>query len=418
MSIFSIFSRSRDKPENSMSLEEYLWMTNQTASGKSVTPTSALQLTAVYACVRILSESIAQLPLHLYRYEENGSKVKAVDEKLYYLMHDEPNREITSYTFIESMMMNLCLTGNAYAQIRRNGRGEVYDLWILRPDRMEVSRDSAGNLRYQYSMQADESPDGKDKFIQLSPESVLHIPGLGYDGLKGYSPLTIARNSIGSAMACDEYASRFWSNSATPSGVLEHPGKLSDPTRVRDSWRAAYGGPKNAGKVAVLEEGMKYVPISISPQEAQFLETRKYNIEEIARIYRIPPHMLADLEKSSFSNIEHQGLEFVQYTLTPWLRRWEQYLAKALLPAEQKQTHFFKFNVDGLLRGDYSSRMNGYAVARQNGWMSTNDIRELENMNRIPAEEGGDLYLVNGSMTKLADAGAAYNFTTEGGTNE
>jgi HK97 family phage portal protein len=166
-----------------------------------------------------------------------------------------------------------------------------------------------------------------------------------------------------------------------------------------------YGGSRNAGKVAVLEEGMKYQQIGIPPEEAQFLETRKFQINEIARMYRIPPHMVGDLEKSSFSNIEQQSLEFVKYTLDPWVSRWEQAMVRALLSAEEKKKYFFKFNVDGLLRGDYQSRMNGYAIGRQNGWMSANDIRELENLDRIPAEDGGDLYLINGNMTKLADAG-------------
>ena len=181
--------------------------------------------------------------------------------------------------------------------------------------------------------------------------------------------------------------------------------ELKDPSKVRDSWNEAFGGSSNSHKVAVLEEGLKYTPISISPNEAQFLETRKFQINEIARIFRIPPHMVGDLEKSSFSNIEQQSLEFVKYTLEPWLVRWEQSMARVLIYPSDKSQYFIKFNVDGLLRGDYASRMNGYATARQNGWMSANDIRELENLDRIPVEDGGDLYLINGNMTKLADAG-------------
>ena len=180
---------------------------------------------------------------------------------------------------------------------------------------------------------------------------------------------------------------------------------MKDPERVRESWNTAFDGSANSNKVAVLEEGMKYTPISISPEQAQFLETRKFQIDEIARIFRIPPHMIGDLEKSSFSNIEQQSLEFVKYTLDPWVSRWEQSMRRELLRPEEKKEYFFKFNVDGLLRGDYQSRMNGYATARQNGWMSANDIRELENLDRIPEEEGGDLYLINGNMTKLEDAG-------------
>jgi HK97 family phage portal protein len=207
------------------------------------------------------------------------------------------------------------------------------------------------------------------------------------------------------AIACEEYGAKFFANGAAPGGVLEHPGTIKDPQRVRESWQSTFGGSQNANKIAVLEEGMKYTPIGISPEQAQFLETRKFQINEIARIFRVPPHMVGDLEKSSFSNIEQQSLEFVTYTLAPWLIRWEQALFRVLLNEKEKDELFFKFNVDGLLRGDYASRMSGYAIGRQNGWLSANDIRELENLNRIPEEEGGDLYLINGNMCKMADAG-------------
>lgn len=244
--------------------------------------------------------------------------------------------------------------------------------------------------------------------MRLSPYDVLHIPGLGFDGLVGYSPIAMAKNAIGLAIAAEEYGSKFYANGATPSGILEYPGTVKEPDKVRESWNAGFGGSSNAHKIAVLEEGMKYTPISISPNEAQFLETRKFQINEIARIFRVPPHMVGDLEKSSFSNIEQQSLEFVKYTLEPWLVRWEQAMQRSLIPQDDKSKYFIKFNVDGLLRGDYQSRMQGYATARQNGWMSANDIRELENLDRIPAEDGGDLYLINGNMMPLSMSGAAY----------
>ena len=244
--------------------------------------------------------------------------------------------------------------------------------------------------------------------VRLSPYDVLHIPGLGFDGLVGYSPIAMAKNAIGLAIAAEEYGSKFYANGATPSGILEYPGTVKEPDKVRESWNAGFGGSSNAHKIAVLEEGMKYTPISISPNEAQFLETRKFQINEIARIFRVPPHMVGDLEKSSFSNIEQQSLEFVKYTLEPWLVRWEQAMQRSLIPQDDKSKYFIKFNVDGLLRGDYQSRMQGYATARQNGWMSANDIRELENLDRIPAEDGGDLYLINGNMMPLSMSGAAY----------
>jgi HK97 family phage portal protein len=215
----------------------------------------------------------------------------------------------------------------------------------------------------------------------------------------------MAKNAIGLAIATEEYGSKFFANGATPGAVLEHPGLIKDPEKIRESWNKAFRGSANANKLVVLEEGMKFTPISIAPEQAQFLETRKFQIDEIARIFRVPPHMIGDLEKSSFNNIEQQSLEFVKYTLDPWVCRWEQAMCRALLRPEEKSHYFIKFNVDGLLRGDYKSRMDGYAVGRQNGWLSANDIRELENMDQIPDEEGGNLYLINGNMTKLQDAG-------------
>ena len=223
--------------------------------------------------------------------------------------------------------------------------------------------------------------------------------------LVGYSPIALAKNAIGISLACEDYGSTFFANGASPSGVLEHPGVIKNPERVRDAWQRAYGG-SNSHHTAILEEGMKYTPISIPNNEAQFLETRKFQVEEIARLYRVPLHMIGDLDHATFSNVEHLSLDFVKYSLDPWIVRWEQGMMKDLLSDSEKGKYFIKFNVEGLLRGDYASRMQGYATARQNGWMSTNDIRELEDMNLVPEELGGNLYLVNGSFTKLADAGA------------
>ena len=396
----------------------YSFFLGNSTSGKRVNERTAMQMTAVYSCVRILSEAVAGLPLHFYRYTEDGGKEKAVGHPLYFLLHDEPNPEMTSFVFRETLMTHLLLWGNAYAQIIRNGRGEVMALYPLMPDRMSVERDGNGQLYYEYTLGADDVPTVKGGTVVLPPSEVLHIPGLGFDGLVGYSPIAMAKNAIGMAIACEEYGAEFFANGAQPSGVLEHPGTIKDPARVRESWQSTFGGSHNANKVAVLEEGMKYTPISISPEQAQFLETRKFQIDEIARIFRVPPHMVGDLDKSSFSNIEQQSLEFVKYTLDPWVSRWEQSMARSLLTAEEKKGYFVKFNVDGLLRGDYQSRMNGYAVGRQNGWMSANDIRELENLDRIPEELGGDLYLVNGNMMKLEDAGLGYGVGIPSGGTE
>lgn len=406
MGLFSFLFKARDKPQNRTAGGAFTFFLGGSTSGKVVTERSAMQMTAVYSCVRILSEAVAGLPLHLYRYKDGGGKEKAIDHPLYRLLHDEPNPEMSSFVFRETLMTHLLLWGNAYAQIIRNGKGEIMALYPLMPNKMRVDRDEHGKLYYEYSHSSDEAGTMKNTTVRLTPYDVLHIPGLGFDGLVGYSPIAMAKNAIGMAIACEEYGAKFFANGAAPSGVLEHPGVIKDPQKVRDAWQTQFGGSANSNKVAVLEEGMKYTPISISPEQAQFLETRKFQINEIARIFRVPPHMVGDLEKSSFSNIEQQSLEFVKYTLDPWVIRWEQSLSRILFTDEEKKTLFFKFSVEGLLRGDYQSRMNGYATARQNGWMSANDIRELENMDKIPAEEGGDLYLINGSMLPMQNAGA------------
>ena len=408
MGIFSGLFKSRDKPTNSYDSPSYTYFFGRSNAGKRVTDRTALQHIAVYACVRVLSEAIAQLPLHVYKYNDKG-KERVPQHPLYFLLHDQPNPEMTSFVFRETLMSHLLIYGNAYAQIIRNGRGDVIGLYPLMPDKMKVDRDEKNRLIYIYSRYDEANPNLKEQGdIVLYADEVLHIPGLGYDGLVGYSPIALAKNAIGISIACEEYGASFFGNGASPSGVLEHPGVIKNPERVRDAWQRAYGG-RNAHKVAVLEEGMKFTPIAIPNNEAQFLETRKFQIEEIARMYRVPLHMIGDLDHATFSNVEHLSLDFVKYSLDPWIVRWEQSLQKALLSDSEKGQYFVKFNVDGLLRGDYASRMHGYATARQNGWMSANDIRELEDMNMLSDEEGGNLYLVNGSFTKLADAGAFAN---------
>ena len=414
MGIFSWLLRSRDKPTNSYHFSGWPFVFGKSAAGAKVNEFTAMQTTAVYACVRILAESIAGLPLHLYEYRGNG-KERVPGHPLYFLLHDSPNPEMTSFIFRETAMIHLLLWGNSYAQILRDGRGRVVGLYPLLPNRMSVGRDESGEIVYTYTPMSESNPHLKgQRQITLRREDVLHIPGLGFDGLVGYSPIAMAKNAIGIARATEEYGAAFFKNGARPGGVLEHPGVLKDPSKLRESWHAVYGGTMNTGRIAVLEEGVKYQQIAIPPEEAQFLETRKFQIDEIARLYRVPPHMVGDLEKSSFSNIEQQSLEFVKYTLNPWVVRWEQSLQKALLTDKERKDYFIRFNVDGLLRGDYKSRMEGYAIGRQNGWLSANDIRSLEDMNPIESAEGGDLYLINGNMTKLRDAGLFANKKGEG----
>lgn len=404
---------ARDKPRNSYAGSALSFLFGRSTSGKPVNERTAMQTTAVYSCVRILAEAVASLPLHIYQYTDKG-KERVADHPLYSVLHDEPNEEMTSFVFRETLMSHLLIWGNAYAQIIRDGAGRVLGLYPLLPNKMQVDRADNGEIIYIYSRDSEENPNFSTYGqIYLQQQDVLHIPGLGFDGLVGYSPIAMAKNAVGMTQACEEYGASFFANGANPGGVLEHPGVLKDPGKVRESWNAVYRGTNNAHKIAVLEEGMKYQQIGIPPEEAQFLETRKFQINEIARLYRIPPHMVGDLEKSSFSNIEQQSLEFVKYTLNPWVIRWEQSLQKALLLPEEKKEYFIKLNVDELLRGDYQSRMTGYATARQNGWMSANDIRQLEDLNPIPEEEGGNLYLINGNMTKLKDAGLFAGNDTE-----
>ena len=395
--LISRFMRSRASPKNTLYGSTYSFFFGGTASGKTVNERTAMQTTAVYACVRILAETIASLPLNIYRSTGNG-KEKAINHQLYYLLHDEPNPEMTSFVFRETLMSHLLLWGNAYAQIIRDGRGKVLALYPLLPDRMTVDRTTEGQLYFEYR---------KDTgYVILRPEDILHIPGLGFDGLVGYSPIAMAKNAIGMAIATEEYGGKFFANGASPGGVLEHPGVVKDPARIRESWNAVYQGSGNAHRIAVLEEGMKFQSIGIPPEQAQFLETRKFQTEEICRIFRVPPHLVANLDKATFSNIEHQSISFVVHTIRPWLVRLEQGMNKALLTPSEKGQYFVGFVVDGLLRGDYASRMQGYAIGIQNGFLSPNDVRTLENMNTI---EHGDIYAMNGNMLKLEDVGAYAN---------
>lgn len=400
-------SKSRDKPKDYQVGTRFGWVFGRSTSGKVVNEKTSMQVSAVYACVRVISESIASLPLDLFKYSGRGSD-RDREHPLYSVLHNEPNAEMTSFTFRETLSTHLLLWGNAYAQIIRNMKGQTIGLYPLLPDRTEVHRDERTNeIFYTYRVSRDNVVPGlkAGEPAILEAEDVLHIPGLGFDGLVGYSPIAMMRNSIGSAIATEEYGSKFFENGATPSGVLEHPGILKDPKKLRDSWHETYGGSANAGKVAILEEGLQYKTIGIPPKDAQMLETRKFQVEDIARIFRVPPHMIGDLEHATFSNIEHQSLEFVKFTIGPWMARWEQAMDRSLLNSFEKKDHFIQFNAEGLLRGDLQSRNNAYAVARQNGWMSANDIRAKEGMDLIPAELGGDRYLCNGNMVDIGTAG-------------
>ena len=392
---FLFFFRARDKPKDAVSAAT-TFSFGMAGSGKSVNARTAIQVSAVYACVRVIAETVASLPFAVFEQDKTGSQ-KALDHPLYRILHDEPNLEMTSFVWREAMLTHLLLWGNSYSQILRAGRGKIIGLYPLLPDHMEVDRDDKGKLTYTYS-----TTNGQQ--VKLRPEDVLHIPGLGFDGIMGYSPIAVERNAVGLSIAAEEFGGKFFGNGATPSGILTHPNTVKNPKALRESWMEAYGGSSNANRVAILEEGMTFTRISMPNNEAQFLETRKFQVEEICRIYRVPPHMIADLEHATFSNIEHQSIDFAVHCIRPWLVRIEQAVNRALFTEQEKGRFYCQFNLDGLMRGSYKERMEGYSIARQNGWMSANDIRALERMNPIPTEEGGDALLINGNMISVRRA--------------
>lgn len=386
----------------------------QSNSGVEVDEESSLKISAVYACVKVIAETIASLPLVLLKELSNGDNEKAKQHPLYSVLHDSPNSEMTSFTFREMLMTNLLLWGNAYALIKRDANGHVVELYPLKSKNMVVERDAVTNaIKYTYT-------NNKGITKTYKPKQVLHIPAFTFDGIVGVSPITYAREAMGLSLATEEFGARFFGNGARPGGVLEHPGIVKDPEKLRDSWNKVYQGTQNSHKVAVLEEGMKYHEIGMSPEDSQFLQTRAFQINEICRIFRVPPHMIGDLSRSTFSNIEHQSIDFVVHTIRPWIARWEQAITRSLLNDEEKTIYYARFNVNGLMRGDFNSRMSGYAIARQNGWMSANEIRALEDMNKIPSDQGGDLYLLNGNMIsaiKAGQTGGASNEINQGGQN-
>lgn len=394
---------SGDNWESLLSNAELL----KSSSGVSVTENNAMQITAVGAAVRILSESIASLPLMLYSRTTGGGRVKATWHPLFNILHDQPNPLMTAMTFRELLMSHVLLWGNGYAEIEWDKSGQIVGLWPLRPDVTIPLYDPAKKeIFYKTTINS-------EVFI-LPAYRVLHIYGLGFDGIKGYSPIRMHREAIGLAKATEKYGSKYFGNGAKPGGVLEHPNNLSKDAadRLRSSWNEMHSGLDNAHRVAILEEGLTYKQIGLPPEDSQFLETRKFQIEEISRIYRVPPHMLGSLDKATFSNIEHQGIEFVTHTLRPWLVRTEQAISIRCLTVDERKKYYSEHIADALLRGDTKSRYEAYAIGRQNGWLSANDIRQKENENTI---EGGDVYLVNGNMIPVSMAGQQYLKGGDGG---
>jgi HK97 family phage portal protein len=354
-------------------------------SGALVSPDTALKVSAVWACVRLLAESVAGLPLLLYERLPDGGKARAVGHPLYAVLHRRPNAWQTPFEFLSQQMVALLLRGNAYARIVPGPTGAVDQLWPLSPDAVTPELTSAGEKRYVLKR------PGRADEVLLADE-VLHVPGLSVDGVCGMSVITYARESIGLAMATEAYGARFFGNDSRPGGVLQHPGKLSDAGRdnLKASWEAAHRGTDHAHRVAVLEEGLEWKPIGIAPEDAQFLATREFQVADICRWFNVPLHMVQETSKvtSWGSGIEQLSTAFVTYSLLAWLRRWEQAVNRDLVL--DADTYFAEFLLDALLRGELEPRYRAYALALQNKIMTPNEVRIRENMNPVP---GGDEFL-------------------------
>jgi HK97 family phage portal protein len=361
-----------------------------TASGASVTADSAMRVSAVFACVRVLAESVASLPCHLHKRTPDDGKERASGNSLYPVLKTRPNRFQTAFQFWEMAVAHAALRGNGYAEIVTAPNGRI-ELIPRHPDRITPFWAPDGLPAYHYA-----PLNGPSRTILFG--EMFHLAGLSDDGLSGLSPVRLHRESIGLAMATEEHGARLFSNGANPGGVLEHPGILTDEAykRLKESWSERHAGLSNAHKPAILEEGLKWTALGMSNEDAQFLETRKYQVTDIARIFRVPPHMVNDLDRATFSNIEQQSIDFVVNTLRPWLVRIEQAISRDLILPSQQADYFAEFLIDGLMRGDIQSRYRAYATGRQWGWLSANDIRRLENQNPI---ENGDVYLSPTNMT-------------------
>lgn len=348
-----------------------------------VSAEKALSIDAVYACINLYARTIASMPLIVYKKKGVKGKQRAVDHPLYRILHDEPNPNMSSYTFRQIMEASLKLAGNAYAWIEYDSNWRVKHLWPIQYNCVQANRSmGTGELYYDVVLY-----DGRCR--RFRAYEMLHVPGLGFDGISGKSPIKVFAETMGLALDVKRYGRKFFQNGARPGGVLKHPNSLSEEAqkRLAKKFDAQYGGAANSGKTLVLEEGMDYQQVGIPPEEAQFLESRKFSVTEIARIYGLPPHMIADLERSTFSNIESQDINFAKHSIMPECVNWEQELMRKLLTEEERELYDIEFNMEGLVRGDLESRFRAYAIARQNGIYTVNDIRAKENMSNI---EGGD----------------------------
>ena len=361
-------------------------------TGINVTEKTAMRQSAVYGSVRIIAETIASLPLFVYERLKDG-KNKAIDHPLFYLLHDKPNEDMTSFTYRETMLAHLLLWGNYYSQIGKNRLDEVVHLYPYLPDKVKVEIKN-NQVGYTY----------KNKSI--NKDKILHIPGLSFNGITGKSPIRYAREAIGLGLALEQFGAEYFSEGTNVGGVVEHPKSLSPKAfqNLFESLNKKYKGLGKSHKLMLLEEGMKYAKITIPPEDSQFIESRKYQVEDIARIFRVPLHLLQSLDKATFSNIEHQSIDFVVHTIRPWLVRIEQAINTKLFSEKERGKYFAEFKVGGLLRGDTLARYNSYHTARMDGWLNADDIRELENMNPLPDEQG-KVYLVPLNMIDVKQVG-------------
>lgn len=367
------------------------------------TEDGALRVAAVYACVRVIAETIASLPLLTYRRLNDGGKERAENDALFELLRMSPNPEQTSLEWREQMMIHLLLRGNAYSKIIRE-RGRVTELIPLLPDSVEVKTNSGGAI-IGYEVRGGGT---------IAPSEMLHVRGLSSDGITGRSVLRDAQDAFSSAKSAQEYGRRVFENDATPGMLLKHPDTLDAEaaTRLRESWQTMFQGPRNAGRVAVLEEGMSVEQIQMSAEDLQFIDTRRFQRQEIAAMFRVPLHLVGDLSQSSYSNIEQQSIEFVTHCIRPWAVRIEQAIWRKVFTPPQRRTMFCEFLLDGLVRGDLASRYQAYMVGRQAGFLSVNDIRALENLN--PIGPSGDRYLEPLNM-QLAGEDSREDDSSDGG---
>jgi HK97 family phage portal protein len=377
-------NRASKVPTQSNPFLGLLTDTVKSKTGLDVSEEDTLSSTAVWSAVTQLSQSIASLPLHLYKRLKPTGKERYVQSPLYNLLHLQPNPEMTSMAFREAQAGQVIMQGTAFAEIERDRLDRIVGLWPLLTSRMETIRSKeTGNLVYKYNL-----PDGSYKIF--ARDMILRISGFSHSGLLGYRTIDKNKEAIAVSLALQEYIARFFGEGAKPPVALEHPGSLSQEAqdRLRRAWNAMHQGLSNSQRVAILEEGMQLKVFGVSPDDAEALDTRKFQIDEVARIFNMPPHMLKSLEHATFSNIEMQSLEFVIYTLRPWLVRFEQGYNIQLLKPKAQNKYFFEHVVEGLLRGDISTRFNAYAVAIQNGWMNADEVREKENLNPQPNKQG------------------------------